>query len=140
MDPLSTTASVIAIIQQVFDLCQKYYTGVKDTRKDIQPLRNEAVSLQDILTSVADLADEPRAANLATLNLLNQAGGPLQQCKDDLTSLVAKLDPGDGATSVRRAGLRAFKWPFNSKEVDKAVDGIERYKTVLALALNTDQT
>ena len=48
MDPLSATASIIAVIHvssQVFNLCQKYYTGVKDARKDIQRLRNEVISL-----------------------------------------------------------------------------------------------
>ena len=142
MEPLSATASVVAVIQiaqQVFNLCQKYYTGVKDARKDIQRLRNEVISLQDVLTSIADIADEPGAASLTTLNLLSQADGPLDQCKVDLTLLVAKLDPGDGPTTMRRAGLRALRWPFNSKDVDKAIAGTERYKSVLALALNADQ-
>jgi len=142
MDGLSAVASVIAVIQisaQVFDLCRTYYLNVKDARKDIQRLRNEVNSLQDILVNVADLANETQSPLLQTLGLINQRDGPLAQCRLELTALLAKLDPGEGTSKVKLA-LRSLKWPLHSKEIDLVLLAIGRYKSSFALALSTDQT
>lgn len=141
MDGLSATASVAAVIQisgHVFDLCRTYYSGVKEARKDIQRLRDEVTSLQDVLTNVADLADAPSSAQLSILNLLNQVDGPVQQCRAQLTELAAKLEPGQGKNKMKQFGLRALKWPFSSKDVEKAVVAIGRHKATFALALAAD--
>ena len=52
MDPLSITASVIAIIQltsQIYSSCQQYYSNVKSARKDIDRISNEINNLAAIL-------------------------------------------------------------------------------------------
>ncbi|KAE9371255.1 hypothetical protein N431DRAFT_376754 [Stipitochalara longipes BDJ] len=141
MDGLSAAASVIAVIQisaQVFDLCRTYYLNVKDARKDIQRLRNEVNSLQDILVNVADLAHAAQPSSLRTLSIVNQKDGPLEQCRVELTALLAKLDPGEGASKLALA-LRSLKWPLHSKEVDQVLLAIGRYKSSFILALSTDQ-
>jgi hypothetical protein len=141
MDGLSAAASVIAVIQitaQVFDLCRAYYLNVKDARKDIQRLRNEVSSFQDILVGVVDLANEPLSSPLKTLGLVNEKDGPLDQCRLELTALLAKLDPGKGASKVKLA-LQSLKWPFHSKEIDHVLVAIGRYKSSFVLALSTDQ-
>ncbi len=141
MDGLSAAASVIAVIQisaQVFDLCRTYYLNVKDARKDIQRLRNEVNSLQDILVNVADLANAPQSPSLQTLNLINQKDGPLEQCRLELTALLAKLDPEEG-TSKAKLALRSLKWPLHSKEIDQVLLSIGRYKSSFILSLSTDQ-
>lgn len=143
MDDLSAVASVIAVVQissQVFDLCRTYYLEVKEARKDIQRLRDEVTSLQDVLASVADLADAPGHAKLSILNLLNQPNGPVQQCRTDLLRLAAELDSGQGNDRMRKIGLRALKWPFSSKDTDKAITAIGRHKATFHLALTADQT
>src|SRR3979411_1868195 len=91
MEPLSAAASVIAVVQisgQVFSLGQKYCSEVKGARKDIQSLRNEVMSLQDVLTNVADLAEDPGSGKLSILSLLNQHDGPVKQCQKDLIGLI----------------------------------------------------
>lgn len=141
MDGLSAAASVVAVIQisaQVFDLCRTYYLNVKDARKDIERLRNEITSLQDILVNVADLANESSSASLQTLRLVNQDDGPLKECQLELTALLGRLSPQNGASKVKLV-LRSLKWPLNSKEVDKALLAIGRYKSSFVLALSTDQ-
>lgn len=141
MDGLSAAASVVAVIQisgHVFDLCRTYYSEVKEARKDIQRLRDEVTSLQDVLTNVADLADAPSPAHLSILNLLNQVDGPVQQCQAQLTELAAKLEPGQGKNKMKQFGLRALKWPFSSKEVEKTVVTIGRHKATFGLALAAD--
>jgi hypothetical protein len=141
MDGLSAAASVIAVIQisaQVFDLCRTYYLNVKDARKDIQRLRNEMNSLQDVLVNVVDLANAPESASLKILNLVNKQDGPLSQCQSELTALLEKLDPGESTSKVKLA-LQSLKWPLHSKEIDQALLAIGRYKNSFVLALTTDQ-
>ncbi|KAF4631092.1 hypothetical protein G7Y89_g7033 [Cudoniella acicularis] len=141
MDGLSAAASVIAVVQistQIFELCQEYYSEVKDARKDIQRLRNEVTSLQDVLTNVEDLAEDSGSANLSVLNLLNQQDGPLRQCQKDLVGLVAKLELGQGKNTMKRFGMRALKWPFSSKDVEKLLITIGRHKATFNLALSAD--
>ena len=104
MDGLSAAASVIAVIQisgHVFDLCRTYYFEVRNARKDIQRLRDEVTSLQDVLTNVADLPDSPGSAKLSILGL-NQSDGPLQQCRTELTELATKLEAGQGKDKMKQ--------------------------------------
>jgi hypothetical protein len=143
MDGISAAASIIAVIQisgQVIDLCRTYYSEVRDAKTDIQRLREEITSLQTVLTKVADLANAPSAAELSTLGLLNQPDGPVQQCLAELIKLAAKLNPVQGKDTMKQFGLRALKWPFSSKDVDKAITTIERHKATFNLALAADQT
>jgi len=142
MDGISAAASIIAVIQisgQVINLCQTYYSEVRDAKMDIRRLSEEITSLQAVLTKVADLANAPNAAKLSALGLLNQPGGPAQQCLKELIALAAKLNLGQGK-EMKQFGLRALKWPFSSKDVDKFVTTIERHKTTFNLALAADQT
>ncbi len=143
MDGVSVAASFVALIQvsgSVFDLCRKYYSEVKEARKEIQRLRDEIFPLQDILTNVADLAEASNPTQLSILDRLNQADGPVQQCQAQLTGLAARLDPGEGGNRMRQFGLRALKWPFSKKDVDNIVAAIERYKVTFNLALTASLT
>lgn len=139
MDGLSAAASVIAVIQisgQVFDLCRTYYSEVKDAKIDMQRLCDEVTSLQNVLTNVSRLTSD----KLPILDFLNQPNGPVQQCLIELIALAAKLNPGQGRDKMRQFGLRALKWPFSGKEVDKAITAIERHKATFNFALTVDQT
>lgn len=140
MDGLSAAASVIAVIQissQVFDLCRTYYIRVKNARHDIQRLREDITSLQDLLISILDLA-ENEAPALSILNTIVRDGGQLQQCAVELTGLVAKLEPEDG--KLRQLVFKAVKWPLSCKEVDNILVSIDRYKSSFVLALAAGQT
>jgi hypothetical protein len=142
MDPLSAAASVIAVIQisgTVFDLCRSYYTAVKDARKDIMRLQNELRGLETVLASVADLADADDSERLSTLQMLIKPDGPLWQCREDLEGLLETLHIGEGEDRMKRFGVRALKWPFRNKDIDKVVGVIERHKSLFDLALTADQ-
>jgi len=141
MAGLGEAASIIAVIQisgKIFDLCQTFYLGVKEARKDIQRLREEVMSLQDVLTNVADLAEDPGTSKQSVLSLLNQQDGPVQQCQKDLTGLIAKLELGQEKNKMKKFGLRALKWPFTSKDVEKLLIRTGRYKAMFNLALTAD--
>lgn len=141
MDAGSAAASIIALIQvlgQVFGLCQSYYSGVKNAREEICRLRNEVTSLQDVLTNVRDLAEAPGSAELSILGFLNQPDGLFQQCWTELKGLATKLDTGQGKDNMRQLGLRALRWPFSKKDVDRSLTVIRRQKDIFNLALTAD--
>ena len=43
-----------------------------------------------------------------------------------------------GTNNMLKFGLRSFKWPLKSKDVDRAIATVERSKTALALAISVD--
>ena len=141
MDGISAAGSVLAVLQisgEVYSLCRTYYLEVKEARTDIKRLQEEVTSLESILTRVVDLLYAPNLNELAIFGLLNQAEGPVQQCKAQLKDLVAKLEDRMGKDKMRQFGLRALKWPFSSKEVDKCLVVIGRHKATFELALTAD--
>lgn len=141
MDGLSGAASIIAVIDmsaKIFELCQTYVSAVKEARKDIQRLRDGVTSLQDVLTDVRDLAEEPNLSRRSVFSRLSQHDGPVQQCERDLRRLAAQLDPGEGESKMRQFGLRALKWPFSSKDIDKRLQVINEHKATFTLALTSD--
>jgi len=141
MDGLSGAASVIAVINisaKIFELCQTYVSAVKEARKDIQRLRDGVTSLQDVLTDVRDLAEDSSLSRRSVFSCINQHNGPVQQCERDLRQLVVQLEPGEGEGKMRRFGLRALKWPFSSKDIDKRLHIINDHKATFTLALTSD--
>jgi hypothetical protein len=137
MDALSGIASAIAVIQIAEEVCtllHDYASAVKDARKDIKRLRAEVLALHSILEKVEDLK------NQKFLDLLAEPGGPIQQCHEDLKDLSAKLNPGHGPTTMKRVGWRAMKWPFESKDVDKKIEVLDRHKLTFTLAICAGNT
>src|SRR6266536_6256853 len=130
--------AVIGISGTVFDLCRTYYLEVKEARKDIQRLRDEVTSLQDVLTNVADLARDPGSSNRSILSRLNQHDGPLEQCQKDLKQIFTQLENGQGQNKITQFGVRALKWPFTKRDVEKSITAIGRHKETFILALSTD--
>lgn len=141
MDGLSAAASVIAVIQIAEDVCsklQQYMWAVKDAKKDIERLRDEVLSLHNVLEKVDDLKNDPRSAKLPALNTLNKPNGPIEKCNHELVKLLDELDIGQGDTTMKRVGWRALKWPFSSKAIDKKVGALERYKATFSFAITAD--
>ncbi|RYO82845.1 hypothetical protein DL762_006412 [Monosporascus cannonballus] len=92
-------ASVIAIIDlsaKVANLCFQ--------------LDDRGTSLQ----GVQHLLDGPNNQELAMSRKLVDS---LNGCNSELAQLQSRLDPGKARKAMRRFGLRALKWPFESKEV-----------------------
>ena len=138
MDSLSAVASVIAVIQisaKLVALCESYISEAKEAKKDIRRFRNEVTTIKDILIDLKDLVDTPDGTKLPILDT------SLKQCQSTLEELVRKLEKAEGKDKkMKQFGLRALKWPFNSNDVQKAIETIERYKNMFNLALTADQT
>jgi hypothetical protein len=139
MAGIGEAASVIAVIQisaRVFSWCQEYIADVRDASKDVKRLSDGVYALVGVLKRIEGLD----SAKLSNLDWLSQPGGQLERCKGHLDELAAKLYQGDGKGEMRRVGLRALKWHFSSKEIEKYLRIIDGHKAMLTLALTADQT
>ncbi|KAF8542441.1 NACHT and WD40 domain protein [Trichophaea hybrida] len=139
MDPLSLSASVIAVVQiskEILTLCGKYALDVKGAKKDIENLRSEVTALHVVLNRVKDLAEGHHAAKLPGLQSLAVAIG---QCSSELEDLKTRLDPGKMRLAMNRLRI-SLKWPFESEDVNKCIAALERIKTTISLALCADQS
>ena len=140
MDGVSAAASVVALVEisaKVVSLCAEYYSHVKNAKKDIDRFRLEVEALIKVLRNLHQLAQKPGAAKLFTSNTLDES---INLCLSDLRHFKKKLEPGKGRKAMNRYGVRALKWPFESKELEKAIGVLERYKSTFNTALNVDQT
>lgn len=139
MDPLSSAASVITVVQiskEILTACGKYALDVKDAKKDIERLSSEVKALHGVLNRVKDLAEGQDTATLPTFQTITAA---IAQCLSELVELKTHLDPGKKRQAMNRLGLRALKWPFKSEDVNKLLEALERHKATINLALTTDQ-
>jgi hypothetical protein len=141
MDPLSITASIIAMIQLsgvVINICYDYRSGVKNAPRDAATIRDEVASLRDVLEQLANAAEAEIAADssrLTALELLNKPDGLLVKCRTELAALEAKLKPTTGWKAARRSLI----WPLKEVDVRKSLDNIRNLKAHLHLALTADQ-
>ena len=142
MDPVSVTASVIAIIQisgSIVSICYDYRNSVREAVKEATRITEEVKGLQDILDRLLKLAELDIAQGsprLQVLEQLAQPGGILPRCQEHLISLRFKLGPEKKSKSV----WSALKWPLTEKDLQKALNNISTAKATISLALITDQT
>ena len=145
MDPLSLTASIIAVVQisgAVISLCHEYRTRAKGAVKEATRITEELKSLKDVLERLLKLAEVEAArgsSRLQTLQPFLEPGGTLPKCQEDLTALqlkLAKLTPETGLKML----MRKLKWPLTEKEVKKVIEDIARSREAISFALIIDQT
>lgn len=140
MDGISAAASVTAIVDisaKVAQLCFQYADAVKDAKKDIDHLQNAITDIKNVLEEVKQLLDDQDKARLPTMHKLSRS---LEECRQRLQRLEAQLEPGKTRKAMRRFGVRALKWPFTSKQVEKTIVCLNEYKHTFSLALQVDQT
>jgi len=140
MEGLGVAANVIAVIDlsaQVALLCFQYLTAVKDAKKDIERLQAEVSKIGDILREVQRLLHGPDGARLSASQQLCNS---LKDCFLQLEKLEDQLAPGKARKAMSHFGLRALRWPFKTKDVEKIVTSLERCKQTFMVAIQVDQT
>ncbi|KAI9834042.1 MAG: hypothetical protein M1819_003327 [Sarea resinae] len=140
MEGLGVAANVIAVVElsaKIASLCIQYSRAVKHAKLDIERLREEVISFAELLRAVERLLQGPDNKRLSTSQKLRDALG---DCFLQLTQLNKTLDSGKKKKIMSRFGVRAFKWPFERKEVDNVIKNLERCKQTVSLALQVDQT
>ncbi|KAK5662884.1 hypothetical protein OQA88_6295 [Cercophora sp. LCS_1] len=144
MEVLGAAASVIAVVElaaKVGKICLDYWSAVKSARSDIERLQKYTENLKAIAHDVQKLLQGPHGARLETSQKLLEA---LHNTRSQLDVVAAKLEEtlhmGRRAKIMRRLGLRALEWPFESKDVDKIIANLQRDQDSFTAALQIDQT
>jgi DNA-binding transcriptional MerR regulator len=140
MDGLSAAASVFAVIDisaKILSLCLQYSAAVKDAKKDVERIQRKVADIKVILEKIKQLLNGRDTTQLSTTHELSDS---LKEYFRELEELGAELEPGKTHKAMSRFGVRALKWPFKSKQVEKIVSSLERYEQTFTLALQVDQT
>ena len=137
MDPLSVTASIIAVLQLTGTLIG-YLNDVRNASSEQRNVAIEASNLYGLLTSLryrieaVQSVDDPWLQQVKMLGLEN---GPLDQLKDTLETLVGKV----GLSSRKRDQIKsALTWQWTKSEADQALQRMERLKSLINCALTND--
>ncbi len=136
MEGLSGAATVIAVIDisaKITSLCFHYSTSVKNAKKDIERLQRKVSDIRNVFGQVKQLLD-------GRDRMQPVSSGSLKECFLQLEDLKTQLEPGKIRKAMSRVGVRALKWPFTSKEVEKLVASLESYEQICTLAFLTDLT
>ncbi|KAF2835972.1 hypothetical protein M501DRAFT_1007778 [Patellaria atrata CBS 101060] len=127
MSGLEIVASVIAMINlsmKVTTLCFEYSQAevdhIKDVFKDLQRLL--------------------QGPDGATLSVSQRISLSIKDCLSQLEKLEDQLKLGNTRKVMRRLRVRALKWPFTSKQIEKIISSLKRYEQTISLALQVDQT
>ena len=138
MDPLSAaglTASVITVIDFTAKVIS-YLHSMKDASKERVRCAIEASNIFNLLTNLSSRLEEasPRDPWFTAVRALATDNGPLDQFKAVLEQLMSKLTPADG---LRRIG-KALVWKIEKGEVMDILSRIERFKSLIQVALEMD--
>jgi hypothetical protein len=135
MDPLSITASIIAVLQ-LANKVLKYMNHVKEAPKERTECVVELLTLSGLLSKLrAHIEDgdltQPwytAAKDLASRN------GPLDQLIQALETLLLKFTDGGRRKKIGDALI----WKFKKEEIAGFLERIERLKTLVSVALQLD--
>ncbi|KAJ4378694.1 hypothetical protein N0V86_005565 [Didymella sp. IMI 355093] len=135
MDPLSVTASIIAILQLSTKVLA-YLNDVKDASKDRAQCEIELSNLYSLLVNLRCRLGEGGANQpwYRAVRALAVQEGPLDQFKQALEALQAKTTDGG---RLKKAG-EALLWKFRKEEVANILARIERLKGLVGVALEMD--
>src|ERR1700761_2601984 len=123
MDPLSMTASIIAVLQLTTTLTS-YINDVRNATTEQAKLAVEASSLYTLLITLRFRVEGARSDDpwFNQVRLLGVENGPLDQFKDILETMVKRFQSEGTRGQIKSALL----WTFNKKEVENALARMER--------------
>ena len=135
MDPLSVTASVIAVLQLTGEVIE-YLNDVKDAPNECQQCAIEASNLQNLLINLRYRLEQGHTGDpwFTAVRSLNVENGHLDQYKQALEQLQSRVDVGNGAQKIKRR----LVWKFSKAEVAGILARMERLKTLVSIALEMD--
>ncbi|KAL6811920.1 vegetative incompatibility protein HET-E-1 [Trichoderma camerunense] len=133
--------AAVALTTKIVSLCAEYSSAVKNASHDIQRLRERVGSLETTLKDVSELLKGPHGSRLRTSQKLQDALNSSRSLLGSIaTTLENKLNGGRRQRTMRAIGLRALKWPFESKELENNIAALEQYQSTMAVAIQIDQT
>ena len=135
-DPLSVTASIIAVLQLTASVV-RYLNAVRGAAEERAKLVTEIGSTAGILHILKDLSDRDAdsESQLAATRSLCVSGGPLDNFKAALNEIAAKVSRGKRINNT----VMGFIWPFQKGEIKEILARLERQKSLFGLALQGDE-
>ena len=152
MDPLSITASIIAILQStnsIISVCYDVKAALKQEPWSLTRIMDEVKDLRTVLETLERLASRLDDANSmdskrkSVLEILCEPEmGPLASCLRELTFLEDKITLSNSmgsSNTKRRAFLQAMGWQLKDLDAKLCLERIERCKSTLNLAITADE-
>lgn len=135
MDPLSVTASIIAILQ-LSNKVLGYLNDVKDASKECAKCTIEASNLHSLLVNLRFRLEngDSDTSWFTAIRDLAVENGPLDQFKQALELLQNRMTNGETWHQVGHALL----WKIKKDEIASVLVRMERLKTLVAIALQMD--
>ena len=135
MDPLSFTASVIALIQ----LTRTVITllgAVKDASKARHQCELEVKNILHLLERLRDRCKDKHSGDpwFAHVRQLSAPGDLFDQFQNALQQLQHELEPAKGLEKVGKM----LAWKFNTTDLESTFSVVERLKSCLQIALEND--
>lgn len=138
MDPLSVTASIIAVLglaHKMTTLCTELHS-LKGTRQDSTRILDEVKSLRAVLERLARLASDPNNSSSIDFETINKPNGPVAKCLEELERLQEDLQK----VSNSRFGVPIVSRALKEKGLECRLNRLSRAKQMLQLSLAVDQT
>ena len=135
MDPLSVTASIVALLQLTAVLTN-FINDVRHATSDQKKVALEASNLHSLLLQLRFRVDEAQSddAWFDQVRLLGRDNGPLEQFKHILEKMVEQTT----MTGKRDRVKSALTWKWTKSEIAEALTQMERLKTLITIALTND--
>ena len=146
MDPLSATASIIAVLQltqEVLTGTRNIYKGVKNASREIAELIEELTSFGVVLERLKIISHNAQqtVANGGSNNFNGDGplpmlkkmmdNGALSSCYQEMQVFKSKIN--------ENSRLKSLKWPFQKSEVRNMIERLRNLKSVLDTAISADQ-
>lgn len=133
--------AAVELTTKIASLCAEYSSAVKNASHDIQSLRERISSLETTLKDLLALLQGSHGARLRTSQKLHDALNSSSLLLDSIaTTLENKLNGSRKQKTMRAFGLRALKWPFESKKLENTIAALEQHQNTMAVAMQIDQT
>lgn len=135
-DPLSVTASIIAVLQLTATLVS-YVNDAKDAPSDQARFAKEAQNLSGLLTKLICRVNEGKDKSegwYEEVEALGKPDGPLGQYGAALEKLQRKIKSREGLAKIGNMLL----WKFIKEEVASILLQIERIKSLIQIAIQMD--
>lgn len=129
MDPLSISASLIALLQLTGNVI-KYLNGVRNASDQIKRLSLELCTVYGLLSTLKDVYID---LDPSLSELLDGPDGIFAQLELLLERLASRLDEKSQSSG------QLLRWPLKKGEIGELLSSLERQKSSLSLVLQNDQ-
>jgi len=99
-------------------------------------LMDSIMALQTAFQQVKNLAKGPGATKLIALKPLLESSS--LELEKEFNRILQVLQPGLRQQTKKKLGQR-LKWPFQKADVEQILQLLERHKSALIFAMNSDQ-